>query len=34
VRVKGAKKAKAGDRLRGVGTGATEHDLVASVVPA
>jgi ribosomal protein S12 methylthiotransferase len=34
VRVKGAKKAKAGDRLRVVVTGATDHDLVASVVPA
>jgi ribosomal protein S12 methylthiotransferase len=29
VRVKGAKKAKAGDRLRVVVTGATDHDLAA-----
>jgi ribosomal protein S12 methylthiotransferase len=31
VRVKGAKKAKAGDRLRVVVTGATDHDLAARV---
>jgi ribosomal protein S12 methylthiotransferase len=34
VRVKGAKKAKPGDRLRVVVTNATDHDLVAAVIPA
>jgi ribosomal protein S12 methylthiotransferase len=34
VRVKGAKGAKPGEKLRTVVTGATDHDLTANVIPA